>query len=287
MTEPPLVVVLAQRPGPATGLPTRTGQEELLYALHAGAGESPRVILAPGDPYEAVHLMAKAFNLAERYQVTVIILSDQALADSSYTLEGLDTDRVRVERGPMWEPAGRPPYSYKRHAFTEDGVSPRLFPGTREQLVITDSDEHTEDGHLTEDLAVRVKMVEKRNLRKWPHLASEIAPPQLYGPAKAEVTLMGWGTTRGAMCEAVDLLRERGLAANALIFKELWPLPAEAVRQALAAKRTLVGVEGNLTAQMAELVYQETGIACDHLVLRYDGRPMTADYILRELSGLI
>ncbi len=287
MTETPLVVVLGQRPGPATGLPTRTGQEELLYALHAGAGEFPRVILAPGTAEEAFYLMAKAFNLAERYQVTAVIMSDQLLADSSYTLEGLDFERVKVDRGPMWEPQGKAPYSYERHAFTENGVSPRLYPGARDQLVMTDSDEHTPDGHITEDLAIRVKMVEKRNLRKFPGLRSEAAPPQLYGPSTAEVTLMGWGTSRAAMTEAVDLLREQRVTANAVIFSEVWPMPVEAVQALLKDKRQLVAVEGNLTAQLAGLVYCHTGVACDHLCLKYDGRPFTADYILRELSGLI
>jgi 2-oxoglutarate ferredoxin oxidoreductase subunit alpha len=287
MTETPLVVVLGQRPGPATGLPTRTGQEELLYALHAGAGEFPRVILAPGTAEEAFYLMAKAFNLAERYQVTAVIMSDQLLADSSYTLEGLDFERVKVDRGPMWEPQGKAPYSYERHAFTENGVSPRLYPGARDQLVMTDSDEHTPDGHITEDLAIRVKMVEKRNLRKFPGLRSEAAPPQLYGPSTAEVTLMGWGTTRAAMTEAVDLLREQRVTANAVIFSEVWPMPVGAVQALLKDKRQLVAVEGNLTAQLAGLVSCHTGVACDHLCLKYDGRPFTADYILRELSGLI
>ena len=287
MTETPLVVVLGQRPGPATGLPTRTGQEDLLYALHAGHGECARAVLAPGDAEDAFHLMAKAFNLAERFQVPVIVMSDQALADSSYTLEGLDLDRVKVERGPMWRPEGEPPYSYRRHAFTEDGVSPRLFPGAREQLVITDSDEHTEDGHLTEDLRVRVRMTEKRNIKKFPRLATEIGPPRLYGPVTADLTLMGWGTAKGAMTEAVDLLRERGVAANALVFTELWPYPAEQVKTVLAARKQLIGVENNLGAQFARLTFRETGIACDHLVLRYDGRPMSADFILKEISALI
>jgi 2-oxoglutarate ferredoxin oxidoreductase subunit alpha len=287
MTETPLVVVLAQRPGPATGLPTRTAQEDLLYALHAAHGEFPRVILAPGNAEEAFYLMAKAFNLAERFQVPVIIMSDQSLADSSFTLEGLDFERVKVDRGPMWNPEGQPAYSYQRHAFTESGVSPRAFPGTRDQLVITDSDEHTPDGHLTEDLQIRVKMTEKRNLLKFPTLQSEIAPPQLYGPVTADVTLMGWGTAHNAVTEAVDILREQEVMANAVFFTEIWPVPVEAVKAVLGPKKLLVAVENNLTSQFARLIYRETGLACDHLVLKYDGRPFTADYILREISGII
>jgi 2-oxoglutarate ferredoxin oxidoreductase subunit alpha len=287
MTETPVVVVLGQRPGPATGLPTRTGQEELLYALHAGAGEFPRVILAPGTAHEAFHLMAKAFNLAERYQVPVIVMSDQHLADSSFTVDELDLGRVKVDRGPMWEPEGKPPYSYERHAFTENGVSPRLFPGTRNQLVISDSDEHTPDGHLTEDLAMRVRMVRKRNLLKWPGLRSEMSPPQLYGPVDADVTLMGWGTTHNAMTEAVDLLRAQGVKANAVAFTEIWPMPVEAVQAVLKPARQLVAVEGNLTGQLAQIVHGATGIKCDHRLMKYDGRPFTADYILRGLAELI
>ncbi|MFH0810877.1 MAG: 2-oxoacid:acceptor oxidoreductase subunit alpha [Pseudomonadota bacterium] len=288
MTETPIVVVLGQRPGPATGLPTRTGQEELLYALHAGAGEFTRVILAPGTAEEAFHLMTKAFNLADRYQIPVIILSDQHLADSYFTVEDLDfLGRVKIDRGDLWDPTGQPPYSYRRHVWTENGVSPRLFPGTPNQLVVTDSDEHTEDGHITEDLQTRVKMVDKRLRLKQRALRGEIAPPRLYGPITADVTLLGWGSTQGAITEAVDALRRRQVAANAIIFTEIWPMPVESAKAVLANRRRLVAVENNAGGQLSRLLHDSTGIESDHQILKYDGRPFTADYILAGLSGLV
>lgn len=165
MTETPLVIALAQRPGPATGLPTRTEQADLLYALFAGHGEFPKVIFAPGSPEEAFYLTNKAFDLAEKYQITVIILTDQYLADSQWSYKDFDltslkyTDyRIREEFQKLKE--------YKRHTFTETGISPLGIPGRSSHLVVTDSDEHDEEGHIIEDAETRVKMVEKRLLEK-------------------------------------------------------------------------------------------------------------------------
>ncbi|MEM4245859.1 MAG: 2-oxoacid:acceptor oxidoreductase subunit alpha [Candidatus Bathyarchaeia archaeon] len=286
MTESPIVIVLAQRPGPATGFPTRTEQAELEFAIHAGHGEFPRAVFAPGTPEQAFHLTFKAFNLAERYQIPVIILSDQHLADSYYTVERFETSHLSVDRGGLlaeWDPDARG--EYRRHEATQSGVSPRLIPGAKGGLVVTDSDEHTEDGHITERADVRSRNVEKR-MKVLELVRREISPPVLYGPADAEAVLVGWGSTYGALREAVDSLnRESGRAAM-LHFSEVWPFPTEAAAGLLGSGKRLVAVEGNAQGQMARLIRAETGVKIPYRVLRYDGRPLTPGYILEKVRAL-
>ena len=278
MIETPIVIVLAQRPGPATGLPTRTEQADLLFALHAGHGEFPRLLLAPSDPRDAFEKMVRAFNLADRYQVPAIVLSDQLLADSLFTLSDLPVDRARPEPA-LARPGEAPPY--QRYRLSPDGVSPRLYFGQGEDLVVVDSDEHDEAGHLTEDLAgMRPHMVEKR-LKKGLALRAEIAPPEAYRIEGAETILVGWGSTRGAIREAVDRRRTRGERVGALHFTELWPLP----NVSLPKKARFVAVEGNATGQFARLLSSEYGLTFSGAVRRYDGLPITAQEIERGLDG--
>ena len=288
MTETPIVIVEGQRPGPATGFPTRTEQGDLEFVLHAAQGEFPRTILAPSSVEEAFYLTVKAFNLADKYQVPVIILSDEHLADSYCTTENFDLSKVTVERGELLsdEDAVRA-VDYKRHKLTSSGVSPRALPGQQNVLVVTDSDEHTEEGHITESAEVRIDMVKKR-LRKLEGLAKEIKNPRIYGPGKGKTLLVGWGSTRGAIEEVADRLRVEGFDVNLLHLTEIWPFPREAVSKAIdAAEKSLV-VENNATGQMAHLIRAETGKEATGKILRFDGRPMTPDYLVqkfKELSG--
>ncbi|MCK5247424.1 2-oxoacid:acceptor oxidoreductase subunit alpha, partial [Candidatus Bipolaricaulota bacterium] len=222
MTETPLVIVLAQRPGPATGLPTRTAQEDLTFAIRGGHGEFPRAVLAPSNPQDAFHVTLRAFALADRYQMPVIVLTDQFLADAHFSLPDLEIPEYTVPAG-LADPADFK--SYQRYAFTEDGVSPRLALGQSDHLVVIDSDEHTEEGHITEDLdTMRPAMVEKR-LEKARRLACEMAMPEVYRTEGAEVVLISWGSTRGAVREAVDLLHNRDRKVGSLHFTDVWPLP--------------------------------------------------------------
>ena len=214
MTETPLVIVLAQRPGPATGLPTRTAQEDLTFAIHGGHGEFPRAVLAPSNPQDAFHVTLRAFALADRYQMPVIILTDQFLADAHFSLPDFEIPEHAVLAG-LADPADFK--TYQRYAITEDGVSPRLALGQSERLVVIDSDEHTEEGHITEDLeTLRPAMVEKR-LEKARRLKREMAMPDAYRTEDAEIVLISWGSTRGAVREAVDLLRDRDREVLSLI----------------------------------------------------------------------
>ena len=281
MTETPLVIVVAQRPAPATGLPTRTEQADLEFVLHAGHGEFPRAVFAPGGVEECFHIARKAFFLAEKHQSPVFILTDQFLADSYRAVAPFDVAALEWVR-PGADPAALST-PYRRHALTESGVSPRLIPGASDHLVVTDSDEHTEDGHLTEDLGVRKVMVEKR-LRKLAGIRAEAIPPEYEGSARPELLLVSWGSTRGAAREAAAALRGKGLDTATLHFSQVWPLAPEQFVGRLEDAGLVAAIEGNATGQLARLIRRETGFEISDRVARYDGLPITPGYILRELS---
>jgi 2-oxoglutarate ferredoxin oxidoreductase subunit alpha len=280
MTETPLVIVVAQRPGPSTGLPTRTSQGDLQFVLWAGQDDSPRVVLAPGSPAQGFALALKAFDLAERWQVPVFLLTDQYFADTQHTCVAQDFPSRRV---PFALETGPGTGSYERYAFTDSGVSPRRLPGFGPELVVADSDEHTPDGHLTEDLDIRVKMHDKR-LSKLKGLAGELSGITTAGPVEAPLVLLCWGSSLGPVAEAVARLNAANVPARLVHLSELWPFPRKAAARALAGVKRLVAVEQNASGQLNRLLRQETGLAATHLVLRYDGRPFTPEFILRGLK---
>jgi len=277
MTETPVVIVLAQRPGPATGLPTRTAQGDLLFAVHAGHGDFPKVVLAPSDPVDAFHQTVRAFNLADQFQVPVILLTDQFLAESLFSVEDFELARS-APQDHRADPAEID--EYRRYRITDDGISPRLYPGQSEHLVAADSDEHDEFGHITEDLAgIAVPMMDKR-LAKRAALRRAMRPPEKEGVDEAEHVLVGWGSSRGAVREAAELLRKDGVKAGRIHFTELWPLPEHSFP---AQKRYWV-VEGNATGQLGRLLRSEYGVTFQGEVRRYDGLPLTGNYIRRQLD---
>ncbi|MBU2608473.1 MAG: 2-oxoacid:acceptor oxidoreductase subunit alpha [Chloroflexi bacterium] len=284
MTETPVVVVLGQRPGPATGLPTRTEQGELWFALHAGHGEFPRAILAPATAEEAFYAMIKAFNLAEKYQTPVLVLTDHHLATSYATVERFDLKAVKIDRGELIsdEESSRL-NDYKRHLVTESGISPRALPGQGKALVVTDSDEHDEAGHMIEDGETRNQQNLKR-LRKQDSLKAEIGSPKLHKTRNAEFTLIGWGSTYGAIREAADLLKKDGMPVNVLHISEIWPFPAEAISSALSKGTKSIVIESNATAQMANLIRRETGYKVNGTILKYDGRPFSPQEIVDRMK---
>ncbi|MEO0249476.1 MAG: 2-oxoacid:acceptor oxidoreductase subunit alpha, partial [candidate division WOR-3 bacterium] len=288
MTETPVVIALAQRPGPATGLPTRTEQGELLFALHAGHGEFPRVIFAPGTPEQAVYLTNKAFDLAEKYQVPAFILTDQYLADSTWSFETINLGKLKNVDYRLRGDAFRSVASYRRHAFTESGISPLGVPGEAAHLVVTDSDEHDEDGHIIEDAETRRRMVEKRLLKKLPLIKREMEPPVLYGSAKPDALLVGWGSTYGVMREVVDQLSTKDVAM--LHFSEIYPFPDTRTFdffEVLRKARLTICIENNAMGKFASLVRAETGYFFDRHISKYDGRPFTVETLLGEINGLL
>jgi len=284
MTETPVVIVLGQRPGPATGLPTHTEQGELWFALHAGHGEFPRAVLAPATVAEAFPIAIKAFNLAEKYQTPVLILTDHHLASSYNTVPRFDLKQVKIERGALLsDEEVIKSTDYKRYQVTDSGISPRALPGQGKVLVVSDSDEHDEAGHIIENAATRIRLDEKR-LRKLKGLQTEISAPLVKKMPKAELNLIGWGSSYGAIREAIELLQKEGIAANHVHLSEIWPFPTEAVTRALNNKAKSIVIESNATAQMASLIRRETGIKVSGNILRYDGRPISPKYIIDHLK---
>lgn len=286
MTETPLVVIEGQRPGPSTGLPTWTEQADLRFVLHAAQGDFPRIVLAPGDIEECFYLVAEAFNLAERYQTPVVVMTDKFLAESQETLDGFDFGKVKIDRGMLLsdEDMVKTP-DYKRYQITASGISPRGRPGQK-GAVRVNSDEHDEKGFSTEEAQIRVAMMDKR-MRKLEAARKDVPDPIVYGPEEAEITLVGWGSVKGPVLDALALLEEKRLTANFLHFNYLNPFPAQRAKEILATAEKTLLVEGNATAQLGGLVREKTGIEIKEKLLKYDGRPHFPEEIVAKVEKII
>jgi 2-oxoglutarate ferredoxin oxidoreductase subunit alpha len=275
MLESPIVIHLAQRPGPATGLPTRTEQADLELALYAGHGEFPRIILAPGKVEDGFYLTQKAFNLADKYQVPVFILTDQYFIDSYYNTACLDLSDINIEKHTV-----KTDFNYKRYKLTANGISPRGIPGLGQGLVVVDSDEHDENGHITEDLDLRTRMVNKR-LGKLELLRNETIPPELTGPQDYENLVVCWGSTYNVVKEAVENLSRENVAV--LHFKQVYPLPNETVNY-LQKARDIIIVENNATSQFSKLIKLHTGIDIKNRILKYNGLSFYVEELTNKLK---
>jgi len=287
MTETPVVIVEAQRPGPSTGMPTRTEQGDLLFMLRASQGELPRIVLTPGTVEECFHAGWRAFNLADKYQCPVIILIDNFLANSLRVIARKDFhfEAVEVDQGKLLteEELDQLADGYKRYAITETGISPRALPGHPNAVFVACSDEHDEYGHFEdEDPENRVKMAQKR-LRKLEVAMEDMRGPTLYGPEQADTTLIGWGSSYGPIREAVDRLNEEADQVNFLHFTDVWPFPEDEVQPLLESAKRLIAVENNATGQFATLLRAYTGMQVDEKILRFDGRPFSPEYVLDRL----
>ncbi len=278
MIESPLVAHIGQRPGPATGLPTRTEQGDLLFALYSGHGEFPRIILAPGTIEDCFYLAQKAFNLADQYQIPVFILTDQYILESHYNIPSLDPTRTPLKKHFVETKQG-----YKRYKLTEAGLSPRGIPGFGEGLVVLDSDEHDEEGHITEDLDLRTKMVNKR-LKKLDLIRNDTIPPEVVGAEDYKTLIVGWGSTYHAIREALGRLGTKDVAL--LHFKQVYPLHPEAIAYFKKAKKTVI-VENNGTAQFGQLIRLKTGFDMDHKILKYNGLPFTVEELEKRLKSVL
>ena len=277
MMELPILILLSQRPGPATGLPTRTAQQDLRFALHAGHGEFPRVIFAPGTVQQAFALTRRALETAHEYQTPAILMLDQYLADQQSTVAPLDESYRPINRKIVAD-AGA---DYVRYALRDDGISPRAIPGGL-MPVICDSDEHDERGHITEDLNVHVAQDDKR-MAKFEGLKAAALAPEHYGREQAEVLLLTWGSTYGPAREAVDRLIDEGRKAALLHFAQVWPVRAPETRRAMAAARRIISVEANHTGQFASVLREAGAIDSCELIRRYDGLPFAAEEIARKV----
>ncbi len=283
IAELPVVIVDVQRPGPATGLPTRTEQSDLLFTCFASQGEFPRIVIAVRDHADAFYQTARAMQLAKKYQIPVLILSDQYLSDSAATIVPPDIKRAAHSVSPLPD-AAETAGEYLRYRITESGISPLCVPGRSEALVRSDSDEHTEEGVITESAEVRVQMVDKR-ARKLDGLEAELLEPDYTGADQPEVLLVGFGSTANAIKEAVAILNKQGQSAGALAFGDVYPLPQTKLRQYWKQAKAVYSVEQNATAQLRKLIRMETNLDCTDSVLKYDGRQMSVDDILKGLAA--
>ena len=277
MTEMPIVIAVGQRPGPATGLPTRTEQGDLNFVLHAGHGEFPRVLFAPGSIVETIELSRKAFEMADRFQIPVFLLTDQYFADSVQVVEEAEVPLDVIAREyPVFDA------TYKRYRLTENGISPLTFPGLSAALVKLDSDEHDEEGKITEDPDLRKRMVDKR-LGKLDLLRKEAIPPTFYGAMDAAAAVLCWGSNRLIVKEAAERLNADGFSVCALHFGQVYPLtPAMTAPYRLETKKRIC-VENNATGQFAGLLKRELGLVVDHNVLKFDGDCFSVEGLYRTL----
>lgn len=281
IAEIPLVVIDVQRPGPATGLPTRTEQSDLKFVISASQGEFPRMVIALRNHKDAFYQTIRAFDIAERYQMPVIILSDQYLGDSTATIEPYDLSGIQVA-GPCKDEYKEG--EYLRYKITEDGISPRLLPGKTRNFVTADSDEHDERGFIIESSEERIQMMDKR-MRKLDKLYDELQEPEFVGEETFDTLLVGWGSTYGPIVEAVQLLNqsEPGKYA-ALVFGDVFPLPKKLLEEKEKQASSIINVEQNATGQLGDLIREQTGIACTSSILKYDGRQISGEEILDRVQ---
>ena len=279
ITETPVVIADVQRPGPATGLPTRTGQGDLLFAINSAQDEFPLMVIAPRDQEDLFYTGFRALNIADKYQIPVIVLSDQFNGDSSKNVDEFNFDSLKINRHLISEddPDAK---DYKRYKFTEDGISPRAYPGQlKGEIVLVDSDEHDEEGHIVEDAETRTKMVDKRARKMDKLIQEDLQEPKYYGDEDIDYLLLTWGSSYGPTREALELLKDDGIKVGLLSFNDVWPLPKEQLEDLSGDGVELITVELNSTAQFGSLIASETLLDVKQSILKYDGRPFTGKEI--------
>lgn len=283
MTETPMVIYLGQRPAPATGLPTRTEQGDLNLALYSGHGDFPRIILTPGNLEEAFYLAQKAFNFADKFQVPVFILSDQYFADSAYNIKSFDVEKTEIT-----EHISKTEKDYKRYVLTEDGISPRGIPNFGEGLVILDSDEHDESGHITENPDLRMKMVDKRmaklNSIKAELINDDFISPEFFGDSQARNLILAWGSTCNVIKEAMNNINNPDIAF--LYFKQVYPLHKD-ILDYFTNALNIICIENNFNGQFANLLKLELGVNVDKKILKYNGLPFSVEELVAKINEVI
>ncbi|MGB5910488.1 MAG: 2-oxoacid:acceptor oxidoreductase subunit alpha [Promethearchaeia archaeon] len=277
MAELPIVIVVGQRPGPATGMPTRTCQEDIELVLHAGAGFFPRVIFSPGTIEDAFKLTQKAFNITQEYHVPVFILTDQYLVDSYYSISSLDHKDLKIEKHII-----KTNKDYERYKFTENGVSPRGLPGFGDGLVDADSHTHDEFGEITEDPILRKKSVQKR-FKKLGRLRKIAIPPEFIGKEGFKYLIVSWGSNYYLIKEALEQLNRDDIAF--LFFKQIYPIH-KSVLDYLIKAEIKITIEQNPTGQFAKLLENETHINMNHRILKHSGYVFSVEEIISELKNI-
>jgi len=287
--EVPLVITYYQRGAPSTGLPTRHGQDDLRFVIHAGHGEFPRIVLASGDMKECFFDAANAFNYAERYQMPVIHLIDKAIANTTQSYTLFDLSQVKIDRGNLASSQEIQSGEYKRFKFTDSGISPRVFLGTEGVVMWYTGDEHNELGHISEEPFNRDMMMEKR-MKKLEIADKEIPLEEklnFFGREGAENVVVSWGSPKGAILEAKEMLENEGFELAFLQVRMPHPLPKERIAEILEKAKTKVTVEMNFSGQLASIISEKTGIFMDYHVLKYNGRPMSTTEVYAALRKIL
>lgn len=284
--ETPVVIIDVQRPGPATGLPTDTEQADLRFLIHNGHGEFPRKVIALRSAEDAFYQTARAFNLADKYQIPVILMSDKELADTKISTAPFDFSKIEINRY-LADPNDYEPGTYNRYEITESGVSPRLIP-TRANgnMVMVDSDEHDEFGRTSEDAQNRIAQVDKRH-RKFEGIIADEEEPWEIGVDDFDTLVVCWGSTYGVVKESIDLLNEKGHKIKGLVFGDVFPLPLKKFKKFHSMAKNYIVVEMNRDGQFEGLIRQEALVASDHLITKYDGRPFYLEELVERLEEVL
>ena len=291
INEVPLVITLYQRGGPSTGLPTRHEQGDLMFALHTGHGDFPRVVLASGDLEEMFYDVPRSFNYAEKYQLPVVHIVDKAMANSDMTYRMFDPSLAKIERGQLISGSvpGHDESFYDRFRITSSGVSPRPAIGTKGGIHWLTGDEHDERGHISEDPLNRDLMMEKR-MRKLDLAAEEIPIEEkvhFFGPKDAQVTLVSWGSTKGAILDAMEVLNAEGVTVNFLQLRLIQPFPTDYVKEVLRHAKKVVDVEMNYTGQLGGVIRDKTCFPVEKYIVKYNGRPMSSEEIYDSVKQIV
>ena len=289
VTETPLVIVDVQRCGPSTGMPTRMEQADLNLLIYGAHGEIPRIVIAPSDIEECFYQTVRAFNLADKYQCPVIIATDQFLSQSQRTTWPFDLSKMSIDRGWLLtdDELNELNGPFRRYLFTERGISPRTIPSQERGIFKTTGVEHVESGNATENPDARARMMQKRFLKLDTFRREDMQPPKVFGNPDSDITLVGWGSTKGVILEVMDRFRqEEGIDLKLMQVTDIWPFPDRAVADVLRTSRQVVVVENNFTGQMANLIRQQTGIECSKVV-KYNGAPFSPKELSQRLKELI
>jgi 2-oxoglutarate/2-oxoacid ferredoxin oxidoreductase subunit alpha len=294
MNEVPLVVTMYQRAGPSTGLPTRHEQSDLLFAINAGHGDFPRIVLASGDIEEAFYDSIKAFNFAEIYQLPVIHLLDKAISSSIQTCKNFSNE-LKIERGKFKNVIDKNQSEgtaghFQRFKFEDSPISTRVPIGTENAIFWNTGDEHTEEGHISEDPENRIKMMDKR-MKKLDVALEKIAEDDkavCYDfDSNSNGVVISWGSTKGAILEALEKLSEEGKKLRFIQIRLLHPFPTETVKKFLMDTKLVIDVEMNYSSQLGSLVQQNTGREIDYRIVKYNGRPISSTEIYIALKSIL
>ncbi len=284
INEVPIVVTLYQRSGPSTGLPTRHGQDDLLFAIHAGHGEFPRIVYASGDVEESFYDTARCFNYSEQYQVPVIHMMDKFLASSVVTCKRFDSEKIKINRGKLLEKIGD--VGYKRFAFTSDNISPRSKLGLENGIFWSTGDESDEAGHITEDPELRIKMMDKRQSKLDYVLKTIPDDEQAVSFGTAQTCVISWGSPKGPILDAIQMLKNEHIEVGFIQLKLLHPFPKDYLGFLLKNVKTIIDVESNHVGQLGELLKQNLLKSPDYYILKYTGRTMTSTEIYQSIKNI-